>query len=84
MPRTIKTIVILKPKSATAGFETGTVGMQNESFMSDCLPITPRIYSPKIDLFGVHILGGTLYREKTMFYFLSIYYFIYNNIWAGI
>ena len=28
MPRTIKTIVKLKPKSATAGFETGTASMQ--------------------------------------------------------
>ena len=35
MHRTIKTIVILKPKSATAGFETGTVGMQNSNLMSD-------------------------------------------------
>ena len=64
MPRTIKTIVILTPKSATAGFETGTVCMQNESFMSDRLSITPRSYPPKIDMFGVHILGATLLLTK--------------------
>ena len=64
MPRTIKTIVILKPKSPTVGFETGTVGMRNDSFMSDRLSITSRSSSPEIDMFGVHILGATLLLTK--------------------
>ena len=64
MHRTIKTIVILKPKSATAGFETGTAGMQNPNFMSDCLSIIPRSCSREIDMFGVDILGATLFLTK--------------------
>ena len=52
MHRTIITIVILKPKSATAGFETGTAGMQNSNLMSDSLSITPRSYSRESDMFG--------------------------------
>ena len=61
MHRTIKIIVILKPKSATAGFETGTAGMQNSNSMSDRLSITPRSYSHEGDTFGVDILGATLF-----------------------
>ena len=65
MHRTIKTIVILKPKSATAGFETGTAGnMQNWNLMSDRLSITPRSYSRESDMFGVDILGATLFLTK--------------------
>ena len=61
MHRTIKTIVILKPKSATAGFETGT---QNSNLMSDRLSITPRSYFRESDMFGVDILGATLFLTK--------------------
>ena len=64
MHRTIKTIVILKPKSATAGFETGTAGMQNSNLMSDRLSITPRSYSRESDVFGADILGATLFLTK--------------------
>ena len=64
MHRTIKTIVTLKPKSATAGFETGTAGMRNSNFMSDRLSITPRSYSRERDMFGVDILGATLFLTK--------------------
>ena len=64
MHRTIKTIVILKPKSAATGFETGTAGMQNSNFMSDRLSITPRSYSSESDMFGVDILGATLFLTK--------------------
>ena len=66
MHRTIRTIVILKvkPKSGTAAFETGTAGMQNSNLMSDRLSITPRSYSPEIDMFGVDILGATLFLTK--------------------
>ena len=64
MHRTIKTIVILKPKSATAGFETGTVGMQNSNLTSDRLSITQRSYSLESDMFGVDILGATLFLTK--------------------
>ena len=64
MYRTIKTIVILKPKSATTGFKTGTAGMQNSNLMSDRLSITPRSYSPESDMFGVDILGATLFQTK--------------------
>ena len=60
--RTIKTIVILKPKSATAGFETGMADMQNSNSMSDI--ITPRSYSSESDMFGVDILGATLLLTK--------------------
>ena len=67
MHRTIKTIVILKPKSATAGFETGTAAMQNPNLMSDRLSITPRSYSPESDMFGVDILGATLFLTNERF-----------------
>ena len=45
--RTFKTIVILKPKSATVGFETGTAGMQDSNLMSDRLYIhyTKQLFS---------------------------------------
>ena len=56
--RTIKTIVILKPKSSTEGFKTGTAGMQNSNL------ITPRSYSRESDMFGVDILGATLFLTK--------------------
>ena len=64
MHRTIKTIVILKPKSATAAFEIGTAGMQNSNSMSDRLSITPRRHSRESDMFGVDILGATLFLTK--------------------
>ena len=64
MHRTIKTNIILKPRSATVGFETGTAGMQNSNFMSDRLSITPRSYSRESDMFGVDILGATLFLTK--------------------
>ena len=64
MHRTIKTIVILKPKSATAGFETGTASMQNSNLMSDSLSITPPSYFRESDMFGVDILGATLFLTK--------------------
>ena len=52
---------MLKPKSATAGFKSGTAGMQNLNFMSDRLSITQRSHSGKSDMFGVDILGATLF-----------------------
>ena len=64
MHTTIKTIIILKPKSATAGFETGTAGMQNSNFMTDCLSITLCSYSRESDMLGVDILGATLFVTK--------------------
>ena len=64
MHRTIKTIVILKPKSSTAGFETGTAGMQNSNLMSDRLSITPRSYSRESNMFEVDILGATLFLTQ--------------------
>ena len=64
MHRTIKTIVILKPRSATAGYETGTAGMQNSNLMSYRLSITQRNYSRENDMFGVDILGATLFLTK--------------------
>ena len=64
MHRTIKTIVMLKPKSVTAGFETGTAGMQNTNLMPDRLSITPRSYSRESDMFGVDILEATLFLTK--------------------
>ena len=64
MHRTIKTILILKPKSVTVGFETGTAGMQNLNLMSDRLSITPRSYSRESDMFGVDILEATLFLTK--------------------
>ena len=64
MHRTIKTIVILKPKSVTAVFETGMAGIQNPNFMSDRLSITPLSYPRESDMFGVDILGATLFLTK--------------------
>ena len=64
MHRTIKTIVILKPKSATVGFETGTAGMQNSNLMSDHLSITLRSYCRESNMFGVDILGATPFLTK--------------------
>ena len=64
MHRTIKTIVILKPKSATARFETGTAGTQNSNLMSDRLSITPHSCSHGSDMFGVNVLGATLFLKK--------------------
>ena len=64
MHRTIKTIVILKPKLATAGFETGPAGMQNSNLMSDRLSTTPRSYSRERDMFGVDVIGATLFLTK--------------------
>ena len=65
MHRTIKTIVILKPKSATAVFETGAAGMQqNSNLKSDRLSITPPSYSRESDMFEVDILGATLFLTK--------------------
>ena len=59
-----ETIVILKPKSATTGFEIGTAGMPNFNFMSDRLSITQHSYSRESDMFGVDILGATLFLTK--------------------
>ena len=80
MHRTIKTIVILKPKSVTAGFETGTAGMQNSNLMSDRLSITPRSYSRGSDMFGVDILGATLFLTKDFTLFRTTFFALFCNV----